>query len=182
MTSRDGAAPVAVGLVAAPYGVDGAVWVKPLSDAPGRAQSLAQVTLVRDGEPAREMEVVSAREMEGRWLVVFHGVSTREEAQALGGCRVTVLQAERPALPDGRIWVADLVGRPVVTEEGEPLGTLTGVIPRAGNDIFVIETANGELLFPALKELVRDLPAQGAMTVRLIPGLLDACLTRPKAP
>ncbi len=182
MTSRDGAAPVAVGEVAAPYGVDGAVWVKPLSDAPGRAASLTQVTLVRDGEPAREIDVVSVREIEGRWLVEFAGVTTREDAQALRGFRVTVLQAERPALPDGRIWVADLVGRPVVTEDGAPLGTLTGVIPRAGNDIFVIETARGELLFPALKELVRDLPPAGAIRVRLIPGLLDACVTPPKAP
>ncbi len=182
MTSRDGAAPVAVGEIAAPYGVDGAVWVKPLSDAPGRAGSLKDVTLVKDGAPAREISVVSARELEGRWLVVFDGVVTREDAQALRGFRVTVVEAERPALPDGRIWVADLVGRPVVTEDGEPLGTLTGVIPRAGNDIFVIESARGELLFPALKELVRELPASGAIRVRLIPGLLDACLTPPKAP
>lgn len=177
MTSRDGAAPVAVGEIAAPYGVDGAVWVKPLSDAPGRAASLKDVTLVKDGEPAREIAVRSVREMEGRWLVTFDGVLTREDAQALRGFRVTVLEAERPPLPDGRIWVADLVGRPVVTEEGESLGTLTGVIPRAGNDIFVIETDRGELLFPALKDLVRDLPPAGAITVRLIPGLLDACLT-----
>lgn len=181
MSSRDGTAPVAVGEVAAPYGVDGAVWVKPLSDAPGRARTLSEVTLVRAGEPARPMRVATAREIEGRWLVTFEGVTAREEAQALRGSTVTVAATERPALPDGRIWVADLVGRPVITEDGEPLGTLTGVIPRAGNDIFVIDTARGELLFPALKELVRDLPAAGAITVRLLPGLLDACLT-PKAP
>lgn len=177
MSPRDGAAPVAVGEIAAPYGVDGAVWVKPLSDAPGRARTLADVTLTRAGEPARPMRIATAREIDGRWLVSFEGVASREDAQALRGCMITVVDAERPALEPGRIWVADLVGRPVVTEEGEPLGTLTGVIPRAGNDIFVIETARGELLFPALKDLVRDLPPAGAIRVRLLPGLLEACLT-----
>lgn len=180
MNSRDGAAPVAVGVIAGSYGVEGAVWVKPLSDAPGRARSLTEVTLVKAGLPARPMRVASAREVEGRWLLEFEGITAREDAQALLGCSIMIEVAERPPLPEGRIWVSDLVGRPVITEDGAPLGTLTGVIPRAGNDIFVIETDRGELLFPALKELVRDLPPTGAITVRLIPGLLDACLT-PKA-
>ena len=180
MSPRDGATPVAVGVIAGAYGVDGAVWVKPLSDAPGRERTLADAVLTREGQPARPVRVSSARSVDGRWLVSFEGVATREDAQALLGFSIMIEVVERPPLPDGRIWVSDLVGRPVITEDGASLGTLTGVIPRAGNDLFVIETERGELLFPALKDLVRDLPPSGAITVRLIPGLLDACLT-PKA-
>lgn len=169
---------IEIGEVVGAYGVAGSVWVRPLSDVPGRAQSLSEVVVLHAGE-SHARRVTSAREVEGRWLVTFEGVGTREEAEALAGARLAVEPARSPALPDGVWYVRDLVGRAVVAEDGRELGVVTSVIRTGANDCWEVTGPDGELLFPALRDLVLAVPAGGgAIRVRVPPGLLDACLTK----
>jgi 16S rRNA processing protein RimM len=166
---------VAVGEIAGPHGLNGQVAVRPLSDRPGRGKTLRRVVLVRGAEekPATVSRVFPT---EGRWLVSFEGIRTREDAEALRGWTMAVPEEESPALPEGTFWVHDLVGREVETEDGTDLGTITSIFHTGANDVFVIEGGQGELFFPALKELVLEVPAGGGkVRVRVPPGLLEAC-------
>jgi 16S rRNA processing protein RimM len=166
---------VAVGEITGAHGVAGAVWVRPLGGGPGRAGRLRRVQLARDGERV-VARVVSARELDGRWLIALDVVRTREAAEALRGWRLEILESERPALPPDTFYVSELVGREVVTEEGEILGRLRDALSTGGNDVLVIDGPRGEVLFPALKSLVVSCPpGAGAITVRVPPGLLEAC-------
>jgi 16S rRNA processing protein RimM len=169
-----------VGEVLGAYGVAGAVWVRPLTDARGRARDLADVFLVRDDVPT-PMRVKSVREVEDRWLVSFEGIETREAAGQLGGARLAVPPSSSPSLPAGAWYVHDLVGREVHAEDGRVLGELTDVIRTGANDCWEIRGPGGDLLFPALKGLVLAVPpGERTITVRVPPGLLEACLTRRK--
>ena len=57
------------------------------------------------------------------------------------------------------------------------LGTITAVMSTGSNDVYTISGPSGELLFPALRDLVLDCPREGrTMRVKLLPGLLDACM------
>jgi len=160
-----------------PHGLEGDVAVRPLSDRPERWKTLKQVVLVRgvDESPAT---VRQARAVDGRWLVSFEGVRTRQDAEALKGWTMTVPETDSPALPEGTFWVHDLVGRGVEAEDGTELGVIASVFRTGANDVFVIEGPEGELLFPALKELVLSVPADGGrLKVRVPPGLLE-CRSR----
>lgn len=151
--------------------------MRPLSDRPERWKTLKQVVLVRgvDESPAT---VRQARAVDGRWLVSFEGVRTRQDAEALKGWTMTVPETDSPALPEGTFWVHDLVGRGVEAEDGTELGVIASVFRTGANDVFVIEGPEGELLFPALKELVLSVPADGGrLKVRVPPGLLE-CRSR----
>lgn len=166
----------AVGEILRAYGLRGGVWVKPLTGSAARGRELKDVTLVRgkDTAPAR---VVSVRVVQNRWIVSFEGIGSREEAEGLKGWTIAVPERSAPPLPEGTYYVHDLIGREVSTEEGEFLGVVVNVFPTGSNDVFVIEGPEGELLFPALKELVLECPrTERTLTVRLLPGLLDACL------
>lgn len=170
------AKPLAVGEILSAYGVRGGVWVKPLSSSPGRGSDLKDVILMRGGDsaPAR---VASVRVVQDRWVVSFEGIGSREEAEGLRGWLIAVPAPQAPALPEGSFYVHDLLGREVLTEDGEYLGRLMNVFPTGGNDVFVIEGPEGELLFPALRELVVDCPKEErVLRVKLLPGLLEACL------
>jgi len=167
-----------IGEIVSAYGVKGGVWVRPLTSRPCGGDGLKDVILVKSGDtaPARISEI---RALNGRWIVSFEGVNSREEAEGLKGWTIAIPEKDSPSLPDGTFFVHDLVGREVVTEEGEYLGSITNVFPTGGNDVYVIEGPAGELLFPALKELVLECPrGERMMRVKLPPGLLEACLHR----
>ena len=67
----------------------------------------------------------------------------------------------------------------VETEAGESLGTVTETFPTGANDVYTISGPDGELLFPALKELVLECPQdERTMKVRVPKGLLEACLAK----
>jgi 16S rRNA processing protein RimM len=169
---------VAVGEITGPHGLEGYVAIRPLSDRPDRLKTLNKVVLVR-GADENPATIRQARSEAGRWLVSFEGIGTREAAEALRGWTMAVREEDSPALPEGTFWVKDLVGRGVEAEDGTELGVITSVLHTGANDVFVIEGAEGELLFPALKELVLSVPGDGGrLKVRVPPGLLE-CRSRP---
>ena len=175
------ARPVGVGEVLGAYGVAGAVRVRPLTRDRARGRSLRDVLAVRDGEEPRSLRVAALREADETWLVTFEGITTREEAAALRGCTIAVPPAESPPLPEGTWYVHDIVGREVVSGDGASLGRVSGVVPTGANDCWEIEGPGGEFLFPALRDLVIEVPPGGGpIRVRLPPGLLEACLRRRK--
>ena len=56
--------------------------------------------------------------------------------------------------------------------EGNELGTVTDVFSTGSNDVYVIKGERGELLLPALDDVVREVDlASKTMTVELMEGL-----------
>lgn len=169
---------LAVGEIQKAHGIEGGVWVKLFNAAAGRGRELREVVLMRGSEKARA-KVRSLREVEGRWIVSFEGIHTREEAESLRGWLIGVPEEDSAALPEGTFYVHDIIGREVLTEDGEFLGLVSNVISTGSNDVYIIESPEGELLFPALKELVLEcLPGARTMKVHLLPGLLETCFQK----
>lgn len=166
---------VAVGEIMRAHGLNGGMWVKPLTDRDIRANKIRDVFLMAGGEE-RPAVVRSINETEGRWILTLEGVNNRDQAEAMRGVFIGVPEGASPGLPDGTFYIRELVGREVVTEDGKVLGELTGVLSTGSNDVYEISGPEGEMLFPALKELVLECPRGGkTMKVRVLPGLLEAC-------
>jgi 16S rRNA processing protein RimM len=85
--------------------------------------------------------VVSARPHQGKWLVVFDGVASREAADALRG---TELRAEPLDDPEA-LWVHELVGAPVVDTAGAPWGQVVAVVANPADDLLELD---GGVLVP----------------------------------
>ena len=166
---------VAVGEIMGAHGLNGGMWVKPLTDRDIRANRLGAVFLMSGGEE-RPAVVRSINATEGRWILSLEGVNNRDQAGSMRGVFIGVAEETSPALPEGTFYIRDLVGREVVSEDGKVLGQLTGVLSTGSNDVYEISGPDGEILFPALKELVLECPRGGkTMKVRVLPGLLEAC-------
>ena len=139
-----------VGTILKPQGIRGEVKVKPFTDTAEEFKAYKRVFL--DGE---EYKVLSCRVGDGAVFLSLRGVPDRNAAELLRGKDVVVRRDELPALEEGRYYIADLLGLPVVTEGGEEVGTLTDVRP-AACDVYTVEKDGKEILFPAAEGVVLE--------------------------
>jgi 16S rRNA processing protein RimM len=110
----------------------------------------------------------------GRFVhVTLFGVDTREQAQALRGAYLQVREGDLDALPEGEYYRFQLIGLAVRSVDGRDLGRVTDVLSAHENDIYVVSSPSGEVLIPAVDDVVQNIDlSAGLVTIEIIPGLL----------
>ena len=165
--------------IAGAHGVSGSLRLRLIAGTgENSARSLQAGQIVRAVRAAdgfqRDLTLVNLRKQpqpKGAWIAHFKEVKDRNEAETLHGCSLLIRENERAALPDGEYYVDQLLGLPVLTDTGKPLGLLTDVLNTPANDVYV--TDGGALIPVAGDFIVKvDLEA-GQILVRDVPGLLD---------
>lgn len=161
---------VAVGRIARAHGVKGEVSVVPLSDISARFDAGSR--MFAGATEDRPLTVSSSRPHAGRILLVFDEVADREAAERLRGEYLFVPAASTPPLPDGEYWPHQLIGCRVVTEEGRPLGPIREILRTQANDVWVAVGPDGEVLIPALVDIVVSVDIEAKeVVVRSVPDL-----------
>lgn len=176
MTSdqRVRAAYLAVGRITGPHGIRGEVKVESMTDFPERFARGSRVYLGSgtDDLAARPVEIMAARQHRGVMLVKLNIVPDRNVAETLRGQYLLIPEAEAMPLGEHENYAHDLIGLRVETTTGEVLGELKEIVFTRANDVYVVEGPSGEVLVPALRDVVLEvnLPAR-KMTVALPAGL-----------
>lgn len=162
-----------MGRVTRAHGIRGEVAVLPLTEVPGRFEPGSVLLLGPDGE--RRLTVRSARGHGGRILVRFREVDDRDAAERLRGAVLVVPAGDAPPLEEeGRFWVHQVAGLEVRTESGRAIGRIREVLHNPANDIWVVDGGQGEVLVPALRDVVVDVDLEaGRVVVRDTLGLLE---------
>ena len=160
-----------VGKLHRPHGVQGEMIMEVLTDFPERLH--VGVTLYV-GEKQAPMRLVKVRQHAKGLLVSFQGCSTPEAAGELRNQLVYVLAEDRPPLPEGEYYHHQIIGLQVLSDQGEPLGTVREILETGANDVFIILPKNGpEILVPDTDEVILRIDLKkGEMVVHLLPGLL----------
>jgi 16S rRNA processing protein RimM len=158
---------VAVGRVLGAWGARGDLKVEPL--APESVFGKGHTILIG----GRDYEVDGSRRS-GRFLrLKLAGVDTREEVQQLRGAYLEVAESQLTPLPEGQYYRFQLIGLAVRSLDGDQLGKVTDVISTPENDVYVVNSPSGEVLIPAVDDVVREIDlTAGAITIEIIPGLL----------
>jgi 16S rRNA processing protein RimM len=142
-------------------GLAGAVRIEPLTDHPARLAAGESLWLEDEAEPRRILESAWG----GRVPVLrLEGVSDRAAAERLAG---RYLEAPpTPLAPDAYYW-HQLIGLTAADEAGAELGKVVEVFRAGENEVYRIEGPGGELLVPALRDVVRSIDlAARRMVVR----------------
>lgn len=134
---------ITVAIVLKPQGIRGEIKVKALTDSAEALTAFKSVLI--DGE---EYFVLSARAQGEFAYLNLKGIADRNAAELMRGKNIEVERSKMPELPDGRYYIADLMGCTVVNERGDMLGTVVDVTP-AKTDIFTIERDGKPVMFPA---------------------------------
>ena len=159
------------GQIVGTHGVRGELRVQPWCDSPEQFATFKKLYWDAAGkQPVK----VKGRPHKNIALVVMEGVTTVEQAQVL---RNKMLYVDRRdlKLPKDRYLVQDLIGIKIVdVDTGEEYGTLTDVSQTGANAVYHMKTANGEVLIPAIPDVVVKIDLKkDLLYLRPMKGLLD---------
>lgn len=163
-----------VGVISSTHGVRGEVKVYPTTDDPNRFKKLKNVVL-DTGREYIELEISGVKFFKEQVILKFKGIDNINDIEKYKGKDLLVHRADAVELGENENYVADLIDLKVVTDEGKTLGILVDVMETGANDVYVVETEDGEeLLIPAIRDCILDVDLdEEVMTVHVLPGLFD---------
>lgn len=158
-----------IGEVLRPQGLRGEVRVRVLTDFPERLRVLKRVYL---GQTLKPAIVESVRFHQGCALLKFAGYDDRTAADSLRHAWVQIPVEEAMPLEEDEYYFYQIVGLAAWTAQGEYLGRVQEVLATGANDVYIIRGPKGEILLPAIEEVVREVDLEaGRLTVVLPEGL-----------
>lgn len=160
---------VIVGRILAPSGLQGKLKVEVITDFPERFTPDAQVYLNQQPLTIEQVEW-----HQGKLVIKLDAVDSVEEARKLRGQYLEIPASQLRPLPEGQYYLFQIIGLLVKTTRGELLGRVTEVITAASNDTYVVSGDRGEILIPAIEDVVESIDlGRGEMTIEPIKGLLE---------
>lgn len=109
-----------------------------------------------------------------RPILKFSTVDCAEDAWQLQGKSIDIPQSQLHPLPEDHYYHFQLIGLKVVTTGGEPLGEIKEILAGKSNDTYVVQGTEGEILIPAIEDVVRSVDLErGFMEIEPVAGLLE---------
>jgi 16S rRNA processing protein RimM len=160
-----------VGRIVAPRGVRGELKIEILTEDPQRFYALETVYLGEQQTPFA-VRHISLHPPKNQAFLQLEGIHDRESADAWRDTHVYVAMEDALPLEEGQYYFHQIEGLSVVTSDGEPLGRIQEILATGANDVYVIDGPQGELLLPAIRDVVQKIDLdKGVVVVRVPEGL-----------
>ena len=168
-----GSAYLEAGKIVNTHGVKGDVKIECWCDSPEVMASLPTLYFKQGGEYLPQ-KLGRRSPFKGMVLCHFTGVESFEDANLLRG-RIVYAAREDIPLPEGAVFMADLMGLPVIdADTGKQYGVIRNVQEGMASDLYEIDTGKETVLFPAVKEFVKQIDLEKGVFIRPIGGFFDA--------
>ncbi len=162
-----------IGQVGTTHGVKGELRLNPWCDGPEFVKKFK--TLYCDDKGMQPLKVTSCRPHGNVAVIKFEGINSIEQASVLKG-KVLYMKRADVKLPEGKWFISELIGCTVLDADDASIcyGTIENVEPVVANDIWYINTPNGQVIIPAIKDVVIKCDvAQNKVYIRPLRGLFD---------
>lgn len=163
-----------LGQIVSTHGIKGEVRLNPWCDSPEFTKKFKKLYFDEEGKEG--VEVLSARPHGNVAVMKLSGVDTVEAAAALRG-KILYFKREEAALPKGTWFISELLGCEVLDFDDRTgcYGTITEVSSTGANDVWFVKTpAGGEVLIPAIKDVVKECDVEnGKVYITPLRGLFD---------
>ncbi len=90
------------------------------------------------------LTIVSVRPATNGMIGKFREIPDRTRAEAMRGTELWIGRDQLPPLAEGEYYHADLLGLPVVSSEGDPLGHVVAIDDFGAGDVIEIERPDGK--------------------------------------
>jgi len=159
---------VTIGQILAPWGIKGKLKVTVVTDFPQRFAPCSKIYI--NHQP---MTIDAAEWRKGKAIIKLSSIDSIEEAQRLRGQPIEIHHSQLQPLPEGQYYHFQLIGLEVETTQGELLGNITEILTAESNDIYVVSGDRGEILIPAIDDVVKSIDRnKGRIVIEPIEGLL----------
>jgi len=160
---------IAIGKILAPWGIKGKLKVEVVTDFPHRFAPCSKIYIKR-----QPMTIDGTEWHKGQAIIKLNTIDTIDEAQRLKGQPVEIHRSQLKPLSEGQYYHFQLIGLEVWTTQGELLGNITEILAAASNDNYVISSPKGELLIPAIEDVVKSIDLdKRRLVIEAIDGLLS---------
>ena len=160
---------ITIGQILAPWGIKGKLKVKVVTDFPQRFVPASKVYVNQ-----QSMTIDCAEWHKGNAIIKLNAIDSIDTAQKLNGQPIEIHRSQLKSLPEGQYYHFQLVGLEVWTTQGEPLGTVTEILTAKSNDNYVVRGTLGEILIPAIEDVVKSIDLdEGRIVIEPIAGLLS---------
>lgn len=118
--------------------------------------------------------VEQARPDRDQWILKLKGIENRDAVESYRGELIEAADNDVLRDDDESFFVYELIGLRVVTADGEVVGTVSEVIQTGSNDVYVVSRGDGEVLIPAIGEVIERIDiSAGEISITPLPGMLD---------
>jgi len=160
---------ITIGEIVAPWGIKGKLKVEVLTDFPQRFTPSSMVYVNR-----QPMTIDSAKWHKSKVILKLNVIHSIEDAQRLRGQPIEIPLSHLQPLPEGQYYHFQLIGLEVRTTQGELLGNITEILTAESNDNYVVSGPKGEILIPAIEDVVRAIDLNKRhVIIEPIEGLLS---------
>ena len=161
-----------IGQIVNTRGLRGEVKVNSFSENPERFEKLSSI-LIKETEGFKKYEIQKVGYSKNQVILKLKGIDHIDYAEKLRGRYLYILRSELDELPEGKYYIADLIGLKVYEEDGKLLGKVDDVFNTKSNSVYVVRTENGELKYlPGIPDVIKNVDLDNQkITVTLIPGL-----------
>jgi len=166
---------VLIGKIIKPHGLKGEVKVFPYSGSPENFQNYTDVVVTdHESGAARSFPVKQARVQGGNVILLFEGVTSRNEADTLAGRELWLARSDFPPLAPNEYYWFELEGMEVYTVDGRELGTVTSIFNNKAQDVLVVTGRQGEYLIPVTEDVIQSRDdRRRILVISPMAGLLD---------
>lgn len=162
---------IIIGKIVAPHGVRGDLRILPLTEKPEQFLNLKYL-LLPDGH---KLTLQHTRFHKHVVLVKAKEICSMNDAELLRGKEVLIYVKDLPKLAEGQYYVADLIGIPVYTENGDKIGIFKESFNAGSTDVYVIETLDkNNILLPAISAYIKEINVAENRIVVNLPEWTDA--------
>lgn len=165
-----------IGEILRPHGLTGELRMRVLTSYPERLPDLEKVYIGEDPESSKvtEYPIEHVRMHQQYALLKLKTVNDRDQADRLRELFVMVALDDAVPLDEGEIYLYQLIGLNVQTQEGRSLGKITDILETGANDVLVVQNdRDGEILIPATDETIISTDMEsGIIVVNPPEGLL----------
>ncbi len=165
---------VLLGRVTKPHGIRGEVKVFPYSGEPEGLLQYKEVLLSADqnSSPLR-YRVQRTRVQKKSVLFQLENCTSRNQAEELKDFEMYVEEDQLPELGEDDYYLRELEGRLMITEQGQVIGQIHGIMLCSGQNIARVRSEKGEqYLIPLVPQFIVSIE-EDEVRVSLPPGLLE---------
>jgi 16S rRNA processing protein RimM len=163
-----------IGRIARGFGMKGEVIVSPDTYDVNRYINLHDVYIGYNETRNEPYTVESVRMHQGRPVIKFDRIDTRSQAENLAGQTLFVDEKERIELPEGVLFIHDIIGMKVFSDDASYVGTVRDVLLLPAHNVYVVEASGREILIPAVDAFIESIDMEAReIRIKPIEGLLE---------
>lgn len=165
-----------VGKIVNTHGIRGEVRVISQTDFPEeRYKKSAKLTLFREGKQPLVLVIASHRKHKNFDLLTFEGYPNINDVEVFRNGILKVAEEDLTDLEENAFYYYEIIGLPVIDENGQELGKVKEILSPGANDVWVVQRkGQKDALIPYIESVVKKIDLENEeIHVEIPEGLLD---------